>query len=215
VFARESTLLSHTCEKKRRWQQRDDKVVKIGFYVFQRFYELNFKATGGKRKTFDQFIDSPFYSSFVGFGKYLRDVNAVDQDEFITHLIRNNFKQREWTDLSVYRSWIRDHIRKEPAFRAFERGVVVMTGWASENDDKWFNFFRGVNTHRAVIYIQHGHISPWLVYLEPAVQLLSRLSDSQMDSIQDVIDPEFWTKKMQTSINDVKQIATWCKEYGV
>jgi hypothetical protein len=208
-------LLAHLCEKKRRWQQKDDKVVKVGFYVFQRFYELNFRAREGNRKTFDQFIDSPFYSSFVSFGKYLRDINIVDQDEFITYLIKNNLKQRDWTNLQVYRSWIRDHIRKEPPLRAFERAVVTMHGWATESNDKWFNFFRNVNTNRGVTHIQHGHISPWIVYSQPAIQLLGRLSDSQMDSIQDIVDPDFWSCKMQSCSEDIKQIANWCKEYGV
>jgi hypothetical protein len=190
-------------------------VVKVGFYVFQRFYELNFRAKEGNRKNFEQFIESPFYSSFVSFGKYLRDINAVDQDDFITYLIKNNLKQREWTDLRIYKAWIRDQTRKEPPLRAFERAVLTMNTWANENADKWYNFFRNVNTHRAVTYIQHGHISPWIVYSEPAMQLLNRFDDNQMDSIQDIVEPDFWKSKMQSAIDDVKQIANLCKEYGI
>jgi len=38
---KESTLLAHMCEPKRRWLQKDEKRVQVGFYAFQRFYKLS------------------------------------------------------------------------------------------------------------------------------------------------------------------------------
>ena len=40
-YSKESTLLVHMCEPKRRWLQKDEKSVQLGFYTFQRFYKLN------------------------------------------------------------------------------------------------------------------------------------------------------------------------------
>ena len=215
LFVKEANLLVHSCERKRRWQARDEKVVKIGFYVFQRFYEINFRNREGNKKKFDDFINSQFYSTFVAFGKYLREINAVDQDDFITFLIRNNVKAKDWTKISIYRNWIKDQVKKELPLRAFERAVLVMQQWALENDDLWNNFFRNVNSNLAVSLICNGRISPWLIYSQSGIALLNRLNDTQMDLIQDIIDPEFWTIKLKQDVDMLKQLADFCEEFGL
>ena len=39
-FQRESTLLAHSCEKKRRWQSKDNQDVLIGFGSYDLFYRI-------------------------------------------------------------------------------------------------------------------------------------------------------------------------------
>ena len=46
-YVKESTLLAHMCEPKRRWLQKDEKRVQLGMYAFQRFYKL---SAGHKKK---------------------------------------------------------------------------------------------------------------------------------------------------------------------
>ena len=38
-FAKEKNLIAHLCQPKRRWLQKDDKAVMLGFWAFQRFYK--------------------------------------------------------------------------------------------------------------------------------------------------------------------------------
>ena len=47
-FKRESTLTAHACEKKRRYQQKDEKGVRIGFQAYLRFYEYTQNHTKQK-----------------------------------------------------------------------------------------------------------------------------------------------------------------------
>ena len=37
-FQKESTLLAHSCEKKRRWQAKDNQDVLVGFASYDLFY---------------------------------------------------------------------------------------------------------------------------------------------------------------------------------
>ena len=38
------------CEKKRRWIQKDEKRVQVGFFAYNRFYQLTQNAKKQKRK---------------------------------------------------------------------------------------------------------------------------------------------------------------------
>ena len=67
--------MAHMCEPKRRWLQKDEKRVQVGFYAFQRFYKLS--AGAKKEKTYDEFCKSPYYNAFVKFGRYIMPINPL------------------------------------------------------------------------------------------------------------------------------------------
>ena len=56
-FTRERTLMVHVCEQKRRYMQRDEKGVQVGFLAYNRFFQLAQGAT--KDKTYQHFAKSP------------------------------------------------------------------------------------------------------------------------------------------------------------
>jgi hypothetical protein len=43
-FTRERTLMVHVCEQKRRYLQRDEKGVQVGFLAYNRFFQLVFQS---------------------------------------------------------------------------------------------------------------------------------------------------------------------------
>ena len=71
-FKKESTLAVHMCEPKRRYMQRDDKDVQLGFRAYQLFYRIG--TNSKKDKSYDDFAGSTYYSAFVKFGQYCIDV---------------------------------------------------------------------------------------------------------------------------------------------
>ena len=56
-FTRERTLMVHVCEQKRRYMQRDEKGVQVGFLAYNRFFQLAQGAT--KDKTYQHFAIFP------------------------------------------------------------------------------------------------------------------------------------------------------------
>ena len=84
-FAKEKTLIAHMCEPKRRWLQKDDKAVVLGFWAFQRFYKLS--AGSKKEKTYEDFCESSFYNAFVKFGTYLKNVQPLYTEKYIDHVV--------------------------------------------------------------------------------------------------------------------------------
>lgn len=214
-FKKESTLIVHMCKYKSRWMiDQNEKHVKFGFYVYKRFYDLNFRLK--KEKTFFDFIKSQYYNSFVRFGKYVQDRYIVYPEKFVDFLIKNAIPLKRWCDDDIYQEFLKYLLKNEPVEQAVERNLLVMEQWAKETGHDWKEFFRKVETPKATHMIMNGKISPWILYCcsEGSI-LLERLSEEQINMVMDYIDPSFWDKKIKENYDDVKLIETTLKETGL
>ena len=202
-FSKEKTLLSHMCERMRRF----------GFMAYVRFYELSFKTK--KKKDYSDFAESSYYIAFTKFGRYIENINAIEVPGFVDFLIRGQVKIDDWTNEIWYESWTRELAKKEQPMNAVERNILLMEQWASETGENWVDFFRKVSTVKATEWIRKGRISPWLLYSGVGQALFDRMSDEQLGLVKEWINPLFWNSKIRENILEVEQIRTILEEAGV
>lgn len=210
-FSKESTLARHMCPKKKRFIDKDSVGSRIGFRVFQRFYELTTTAT--KQKTIEDFIESNYYLAFVKFGRHVADLNPIDFEKFITFVINSGIKLDDWTKDYVYDAYLIDLIHKEPSERAVERTITTMAQWAEENNRPYNVFFNEASVFELTFLIKTGRISPWVLYLaETAETVFNRFNSEQYKMIEPIIDTKIWAKKLTKNEDDCKFIKTILKE---
>lgn len=208
-YTKESTLISHLCEPKRRYNQRNEQGVQIGFNSYLRFYE---KTQGSaKLKTYDDFCNSPFYIAFVRYGRYIVDIRAVNTKNFTDWLLLHNHKLDNWTKEKLYTAWLNEYIKKEPVQDAIERALKEMQLYADENPEQlpvFKDYFRLCNSNRICFHITTGRISPWIIFnCTSGIQWLDQVEQAHLDIILPWIDPTFWDKKFKDYIADTE----WCK----
>ena len=213
-FINEKSLINHACEKRRRWLWKDEKYVKLGFLTYKKFYK-NLHTSSKKEKTFEDFMNSKYYTGFTKFGRYILDINAVDPEGFIDFVLKANIKIDDWTAEYVYETWIRELGKKESSERAVERSILLMIQWSKDTGEEWNDFFRKVNPIIATRWIKMGRISPWLLYTGFGNALFSRMSDDQLVMVKNVIDPIFWSKKIAINKSDADYIQETLKSAGV
>lgn len=203
-FVREASFLNHCCEKKKRFLCRDDKEVKIGFLAYSKFYSYSMKSR--KIITYSDFSNSKYYSQFVEFGKYLVGINAINHIGFIDFILRGNVKLKDWTNEAIYKKWIEELGKKESPDVSIERSFVLMQKWADDTGEEWTDFFRKVNPIIATSWASEGRISPWLLFTGYGNSLFERMTDEQLGIISKTIDPQYWSKKIAISKEEVKNI---------
>ncbi len=214
TFQRERTLSAHLCEPKRRWLNKDEKYVMLGFLAFRRFYEISMGEK--KEKTYDQFADSQYYTAFTKFGRHMLNINAVDPENFIDFVIRSSIPVDKWCNEAVYETYIHELNKKETAERALERGILLMQEWGNENDKPYNVFFRENSRSRIIYWIRSGRISPWIIFnCDSGVELLSEFSDQELKLVNDYMDPEFWTRKFQVRKEDVNFVRDVLEQAGL
>jgi hypothetical protein len=204
---KESTLMAHMCEPKRRWLQKDEKRVTIGFYAFQRFYKLS--AGHKKEKTYEDFVKSSFYNAFVKFGSFVNNVRPLYPDKYIDWVVTSNVKLDHWCREAMYEKYAIELIRKEGVETALERSIQTMVEWAKEKEAAYNHYFLYASSNRLTWDIKDGKISPWIVLnCKSGKQALSSLNEEQLSMLGAVLDPSHWAMRFKRQTRDVELVKT-------
>lgn len=196
-FVKEKTLLVHVCEQKRRFLSRNEKHVQAGLLTYQRFYEITQK--GKTKKTFEDFILSPYYTAFVKFGSFMVNTAPIYPERFIDFVIKSGIKLDHWCRDALYETYVQELIKIEPADGAIQRTIKTMMDWSDANSAPWEHYFEYVNLNRAVHDIKEGLISPWmLLNTKAGIKMLKNFNDEQLDIVGSYIDPQYWQKRFKT-----------------
>ena len=213
-FHKEATISVHMCVKKRRHQEIDTAPSRLGFRVFQRFYQISVKSK--KLKTVEEFIDSQYYIDFVKFGNHIYTLKPINSEQFIDFVIRNGVKLKDWTKDFVYETYVEDLIKKEPPEAAVDRTITEILAWTQENNLQFSNFFVEVTANEAAFMIRSGKISPWVLYLAPTGEsLMSKFNEEHGKIIENIIEPGFWMRKFKKLPDDVDYIRNLLESAGL
>jgi hypothetical protein len=168
-FARETTLASHVCERKRRFQQEQEIGVQWGYRAYLIFQQMTqHQAT----KTYGQFVDSAYYTAFVRFGRHCHSVYCVNFEHYVRWLLKNNKKLDHWCSETLYATWLLEYLRRENVKDALERGVETMVNFVHEHPDirnGYRDYFRLVNENRICYHITTGRLSAWVVSVRTGI----------------------------------------------
>ena len=175
-FVRERTLVSHICETKHRWLERDRVGNRLGYQTFLQFFKKH--TTRKKIKPYEESIKSPYYTAFVKFGNYCVDVNAINVTRFVDWLLSNSIKLDNWCSDSTYTKYLIEYMRLENPFDALARSVEHCAQLAEENHIQPNDVLRYVNPNKICRAVITGKISPWLLYQsDSGVRFLDTLNE--------------------------------------
>ena len=195
-FTRERTLQVHLCEPKRRHLQKNEKWVQNAFMVYQRFYAIH--QHNNKVKTYDDFCRSSYYNAFIRFGRFIMHINPLYPEKYIDYVLLSKVKLDLWARDDLYEAYLIDTLKSEPVEAALQRSIATMMDWAEEQNVQWPDYFRLINTNRAVLHIQQGKLSPWLVLGCPAgKKMLNSFTDEQLQMTERFINPGYWANKFK------------------
>jgi hypothetical protein len=214
-FGSERTLITHLCEPKRRWNNRNEKNVQLAFRCFQHFWRIT--STNMKsEKTYDDFMTSKYYLAFVKFANYVMGVYIASVEDYIEWLLKQRIRIDKWSSDTVYEQYIKEFNVRESVDRAVERTILSIKQWSEENQKDWTAFFKEVSVPRAVHMIRSGKISPWVLYnSKGGLKLLESLNDEQMIMIEEYVSPPAWSERFQTSPEDVEFVLNLTKKAGL
>ena len=212
-FLRESTTLSHVCEPKRRWLDKDNHGNRIGFQCWLEFYKKN----TSKRKNLKQedFIKNPYYIAFVKFGNYCVNINAINIPRFTDWLLKNQVKIDNWCSDSTYTKYLIEFLRHEDPFDAIHRSIEHCIDMSVDANIQPHDMLRYGNANKICYAITTGKISPWLLYQsDSGVRFLDTLNEGHVKMIIDYINPEQWAIRFKRDAELTKRIKDTLKEAG-
>ena len=194
-FSKETTLLAHSCEKKRRWQAKNNQDVLVGFGSYDLFYRIEMQS---KPKEYKDFVDSQYYTAFVKYGNYCINTRVIDQEQFTRWLIKNKVKLKDWPTDKMYLLFVQDHCKRESVERALERFVEHAS--ATNYVD---TFWETASGYLIADWVETGKISPWIIISSRrAEHAIGAMSSECVNRIANCIDADWWAKKRQLNPHD-------------
>lgn len=207
-FVRETTLMSHLCEKKRRMMDKDSKQNRIAYQswlIYRKMIIANVKHD----KPYEDFINDRYYLDFMKVSKHIIDLNLDKPEEFVRFVLKNAIKIDDWCKAVVYETYVKDRTKKETVERAIERSLLNMKAWAEKTGNSWCEYFAKVSTIDAVQDIRMGRISPWCTFAtDQGSRLIDRFEPGQVQTLIDYIEPLSWKAKVKRQQGD----ADWVQE---
>lgn len=209
-FVREKTLVTHICETKHRWLDKDKLSNRLGFQSFVQFYKKH--SSSKHTKTYDEFIRSPYYAAFVKFGNYCAEINAINISRFVDWLLADQISIDNWTSDKVYTKYLIEYLRKEDPLDAIHRSIETTITLANDEGIQPHDILRYGNQNKICYAVTTGKISPWLLYhSDSGTKFLDELNATNVKIIIDYIDPEQWALKFKRepeNVRTVKEILT-------
>ena len=213
VFQREHSLEIHMCEPKRRYLEKDERGVQLGFWGFLKSFEI--MQGSARLKTFDDFAQSSYYRAFVKFGRYCVGTRVINPEQFITWLLQNNKKLDRWCSDQLYTEYIVSYLRTESVTDALTRALEWSITWGEEHSAPAHDCLRYGNINTVCYAITSGRLSPWCVYnSNSGVEFLNTLDASQIAMIWPYIDSDAWSKKFANYSADQEYAKEMLKQAG-
>jgi hypothetical protein len=194
-FQKEGTLMAHSCEKKRRWQAKDNQDVLVGFGSYDLFYRIEMQS---KPREYKDFVDSQYYTAFVKYGNYCINTRVIDQEQFTRWLIKNKVKLKDWPTDKMYLLFVQDHCKRESVERALERFVQH-----ASTTDYFDTFWESASGYIIADWVEMGKISPWIIISSKrAERAIGAMPNECVNRIANCIDADYWAKKRQLNPHD-------------
>jgi hypothetical protein len=194
TFRRETSLLSHVCEQKKRHQSRNEVGVQWGLQSYLKFYQ--YSQSGSRNRSWDDFVTSPYYRAFVKFGNYCHTTPVVAVMQYLEWLLKKNKKLDHWCKDSVYNEFLLQHLKNEAVEDALTRAIKWSMTWEEQNNAPARDCIRFGSANVICHAIVSGKISAWAIYNSASGRdFLNQLTGEQLKIVYDYIDPEFWQAK--------------------
>lgn len=212
-FVKETSLTVHSCEPRKRRQERAERGVELGFQAYIKFYEMT--QGSAKLKTYDDFCESPYYKAFVKFGRYCVAIRAINPARFMEWVLKQNKKIDHWCRDAVYTEYLTFYLRVENVNDALARAMEFGIDWSEKTSNPPQDCLRYGGTNSMVYAVTTGRISPWIIFnSESGQQFLSSLNAEQIAMIYPYIDADHWQKRFQDYPADQEYAKDILKQAG-
>lgn len=218
VYKREETVIKHKCTKRERYNDRDSRLMREAFRLYLQFMQVQNLPIKKDVEPLMHFIKSSFFNDFYEFAEYVLNNDILNKEQFITNIFTSGKPVYEWATHKTLQEWVLKCIRDEHPRRGVERSISALIEWSDQTGHNWNEFFNYASVECAILWLECGKISPWLIFIaapESGNKLLNRFSDSEFEYVLKFIDPtHFQIKQLQYS-KDCAEIRQLLTEAGI
>jgi hypothetical protein len=209
-----SYVRKHSCRKKAQAQAAGDMGVMRAHALFERWWRRNMR--GKKPKTLSQFAASPLFSTFILLERLVSEVYMPSGASYLDWLMDNGIASRDWCKNSTVDRFKKTHSREQDPIALATRSLESVARWCDDAGIDVSSFYSRVPLSDAMLWIQNGRLSPWVLLLsERSGDLFDRMNEDQLERVMASIDLSYWEARFRVSSDESDRIRAMLREMGL
>lgn len=213
TFTRKSWHERHTCEKKRRFSERNDIFTISGHRLFNHWQrKTGLLRRGKEEKTLEQFCKSPFFNSFKQLAVFTEQNYVVSKYQYLDWLVEKRVPERRWRYQATIDRY-RNSLQKENPDKQVKTSVKNILEWCEDRNVEPSMFFVSITPGQALNMVRSSQLSPWVLFgYDYAVEaLVDRIDGEIWSALDDHINVTHWMDKIKRDEDVMARVNSYCK----
>lgn len=211
-FSREASYLKHRC---RQMERNDEMRTMLGQSAFS-YYEHWMKSYNRNVPSPEVFLTSKYYTSFIKFAKYVKDLNIPDVEVFIALMKEKDISPMIWTDDQVYALYLEYLDKRLSPIKQAALTIDTLFKLADALDCDVSRVFHEVHPIEILQLIRERRISPWLLmHSVEFKKLMIRCTPEQRALFEGLIRPQYWKYKFDKNPEIGKMMKKYAEEMNI
>jgi hypothetical protein len=213
VLANETYYMKHSCREK---QRAEELATPIGQAAYM-FYCDWMKAYKRKAPSADTFATSRYYATFVEFAKHVKKLNIGNPSKFVEIMCQKDLSPMLWRRDQCYSMYLEWMDKSQDPLEQVKVSIETLIDIAEREEVKIFSdIFIHMGVRQISEQIRLRKLSPWFLFCSRKFsEYLKSLSKEESLELSAIINPAYWTTKLQENKNLVKEIMAINKEMGL
>ena len=213
VLTNETYFMKHHCREKAR---SEELATPIGVAAYS-FYCEWMKAYKRKPPTIDTFGTSRYYSAFIEFAKHVKKLNIHDPLKFLEIMCSKDVSPTMWRRDQCYSMYLEWMDKKQDPLEQVKTSIETLMDIAERDEVKNFSdIFIHLGVRHLAELIRLRKLSPWFLFCSKKFgEYLKAISREESLELSAIINPAYWTTKLQENKMVVKEIMEINKEMGL
>lgn len=216
AFTRKSWFDRHKCEKRKRFEEKNDIHVIAARRLFNHWQRRTGLLRRGKEKTIAEFLKSPYYNAFKNLATYTTNNRVVSAYKYVDWLVDNSIPDSRWCsqpNLDEYKNYLRE--TEDPGIQA-DTSLRNILEWCEDKNVLPENFFASITPGQALNMVRSNQLCPWVLfgYDSSMIDLVERIRDGgeTWRALDDHINVRYWLEKVGKDTDSRERVNAHCSK---
>jgi len=212
-FVHEDRYLKHKCKQMQRKEDLETPLGQAAWLYYQYWMKANHRFVPEVKS----FLHSKFFSPFMRFAKFVKEVRIPDPELYIELMIELDMMPAMWTSDIIYVAYIEYLDKKIPPIRNAKITIETLFNLAEDMKCDITEIFNHLDPHEVIQLIRQRKISPWLLLRSRKFNEFyhNRLTKDNRMLLETIVIPKRWAEKLKNSAEDVKKIDQFVEALGL
>lgn len=193
-FVYEDRFLNHKCKQMQRHEEFQTPLGQAAWIYYQEWM----KAYQRMVPRTSSFLQSKFYTSFIKFATFVKQVNMPDTKLFIRLMKQRDLSPTLWTNDAVYTLYLEVVDKQRTPLQHAKTSIDKLYEFADEYHCNISEVFDHIQPAQIIQSLRQRQLSPWILLCSKKFMLFfSNMSHEERIIIETIVRPTTWSQRFK------------------